>query len=70
MIVAVRAGSVLTATEKETFPLPLPLDDPAASTIQSAPLDAVHAQLLPDALTVIDPVPPADANDCPVGASV
>jgi hypothetical protein len=65
----VRATPAFAATVNDTLPLPLPLADPSASVIQSAPLAAVHEQLLPVAVTVVDPGPPAAANDWPVGES-
>lgn len=69
-IAPLRAAPLFTEAENDTLPLPLPLCDPSAIAIQSAPVVAVHEQLLPVAVSVTDPGPPADVNDCPADESV
>jgi hypothetical protein len=59
---------VLAAALKLTDPLPLP-EAPAVTVIHAALLAAVHAQPV-GIVTVIDPVPPAVATFCEVGAIV
>src|SRR6187397_225006 len=54
------------AATKLTVPLPVP-DAAPLIVIQAAPVDAVHPQLAP-AVTPIEPVPPAAATVCDVGA--
>jgi hypothetical protein len=66
-IVAVRALlPVLAATVNLTLLLPVP-DCPAVMLIQGALVVAVHAQVVADAVTAIEPDPPAAATLCAVG---
>jgi hypothetical protein len=59
VIVPVRAGPVLAATEKLTVPLPVPVA-PAVMVIQASLLVAVQAQPAA-AVTLVEPAPPAAA---------
>ena len=65
--VPVRAAPVLGATLNDTVPLPAPLAPPT-SVIQSAFAVADHAQVAADAVTLIEPVPPASVMLCETGA--
>jgi hypothetical protein len=65
-MVPVRAAPALAATLKVVVPEPAP-DAPVAIVIQSACEDAVQAQVVADAVTAIDPEPPAAATLCVVG---
>src|SRR4051794_38659631 len=67
VIVAVRgAVPVLAATLNVTVPLPVPAEPPVIVT-QVALAAALHAQLAADAVTAIEPVPPASARLCAAG---
>ena len=57
---------VLAATVNATLPLPVP-DVPDVRLIHVAVVVAVHAQLLADAVTAIEPDPPASAKLCVAG---
>jgi hypothetical protein len=57
---------VLAATVNPTLPLPVP-EVPAVMLIHDALVVAVHAQLLTDAVTAIEPEPPASAKLCVAG---
>jgi uncharacterized membrane protein len=59
VMVPVRAGPVLAATEKLTVPLPVPVA-PAVMVIQASLLVAVQAQPAA-AVTLVEPAPPAAA---------
>ena len=52
-----RAAPLFDATENATDPLPVP-DAPLVIVIHDAFADAVHVQVLADAVTAADPVPP------------
>ena len=66
-IVPVRAlPPVLAATVNATVPLPVPAC-PAVMVIQPALVDAVHAQVVADAVTAIDPVAAASPTFCEAG---
>jgi hypothetical protein len=69
VIVPLRAAPVFEATLNPTLPLPLPLA-PLVIEIQASLLDAVHAQLLADAVTATDPVPPLAPIDCVARSNV
>jgi hypothetical protein len=61
-IVPVRALVVVfAATLNATLPLPVP-DSPAVMLIHGALVVAVHAHVLADVVTAIEPVPPASAK--------
>jgi len=57
---------VLGATVNLTWPLPVP-DCPAVMLIQGALVVAVHAHVLADEVTAIEPGPPAAATLCVAG---
>lgn len=61
-----RPAPVLAATENETVPSPLS-EAPRVTVIHVTFEAAVHAQLPPEAVTAIDPVPPASDIDWLVG---
>jgi len=68
VIVPVRCGPVLAATENSVTPLPLPLA-PAVMVIQLSLLVAVHAQPVA-VVTLTEPDPPLAATLCEVGLIV
>ena len=57
---------VLAATVNPTLPLPVP-EVPPVMLIHGALVVAVHTQLFADAVTAIEPDPPASAKLCVVG---
>lgn len=59
------APVVFADTEKVAGPLPMPL--PVVIVAQLRAVDAVHAQLLAEAVTVAKPVPPVEVKDWLVG---
>jgi hypothetical protein len=56
----------LAATVNATVPLPVP-EVPDVSVIHAAPSDAVHAQVLAEAVTANEPEPPGSPTFCEVG---
>ena len=62
------APNVFADTVKPAVPLPVP--EPEVIVAQLKGLDAVQAQLLPEAVTVTLPVPPEEVNDWLVGEMV
>jgi len=68
VIVPVRCGPVLAATENCVTPLPVPLA-PLLIVIQASLLAAVHAQPV-TVVTLIEPGPPLAAKDWLVGLMV
>src|SRR3954453_8742228 len=64
--VPVRAAPVFAAALKTTAPLPVP-EAPLAIVSHGAFAPAVHAQEAADAVTAIDPVPPASPTLWVVG---
>jgi hypothetical protein len=69
VIVPVRdVGALFIATLNVTVPPPEPLAPPV-TVIQLTLLPAVHVHPVP-AVTVMDPLPPADGIDCESGLTV
>jgi hypothetical protein len=66
VIVALRALPMLAATVNATFSLPAPCDPPVMLT-QGELAVAVQMQLAADAVTAIEPDPPASVKLCVVG---
>jgi hypothetical protein len=58
--------AVFAATVNATVPLPVP-ELPVPMLIHAAVVVAVHAQLLAEAVTAIDPEPPPSATFCDEG---
>ena len=68
VIVAVRdVAAVLAATVNPTVPLPAPVAPPVMLTQDALSVAAVHAQLFADAVSAIEPVPPAAGRFCAEG---
>ena len=59
----------MAATPNATVPLPVP-DAPLVTVSQGTLAAAVHAHGAAEAVTVVDPVPPAPDTDPAVGAIV
>jgi len=67
--VPLRAAPVLAAALNATVPLPFPVA-PLVTANHGTLAVALHAHDAADAVTAVDPVPPASDTDCDAGAMV